>query len=89
MTNERLPEFHLPEGVAFPNVQAPSTRPRSPSGITVDDNGIEAKLRKAVLENDDEEVDDAERELRELADKLARVRGSSSRPDALKRHGTV
>lgn len=92
MTNERMPEFHVQDGHAFPNLQAPSTRPRSASGSSMDDTELEAKLRKTLQEGDDSEVDEAERELRELADKLARIRGSrgsGSRPDALKRTGTV
>ncbi|KAL5504839.1 hypothetical protein ACEPAH_7502 [Sanghuangporus vaninii] len=92
MTNERMPEFHVPDGTAFPNLQAPSTRPRSSSGNSMDDNELEAKFRKTLQDGDDDEVDEAELELRELANKLARIRGSrasGSRPDTLKRLGTV
>ncbi|EJD07740.1 Metallo-dependent phosphatase [Fomitiporia mediterranea MF3/22] len=88
MTNERMPEFHVHDDNAFPNLQAPSTRPRSHSG-SMDDADLEARIRKTLLDNDEGEGDEAERELRELADKLARIRGSTHRPDALKRHGTV
>lgn len=108
MTNERMPDFHSPSsspsssspGRAFPTVQAPSTRARSPAGAgsrSIDDAELEAKFRKTLLddsEEDESELDEAEVELRNLANRLARVRGGgggreAGRPDALRRHGTV
>ena len=93
MTNERMPDFQHPSDApgasSFPTVQAPSTRARSPAG-SIDDAELEAKFRKTLLDNSDDEddMDEAELELRHLADKLARVR-SGNRPDTLRRHGTV
>ncbi|KAH8109956.1 Metallo-dependent phosphatase [Phellopilus nigrolimitatus] len=86
MTNERMPEFqfHDESSRAFPALQAPSTRARSPSG-SMDDGDIEAKFRKTLTDSEDED----EIELRDLAERIAHTRGHVARPPALKRHGTV
>ena len=96
MTNERMPDFQSPSDApgasSFPTVQAPSTRARSPTGH-MDDAELEAKFRKTLLDDsdaDEDDLDEADVELRHLADKLARVRGGGgNRPDTLRRHGTV
>ena len=101
MTNERMPDFQTPSSSpsragspAFPTVQAPSTRARSPAGQgSMDDAELEAKFRKTLLDDsepDESEMDDAELELRDLADKLANLRRGKGkeRPDVMRRHGT-
>ena len=89
MTNERMPEFHMPSPTAqaFPMVQAPSTRARSPGAGLMDDADLETRLRRSVQDGfgEDSGVDP---ELLDLAERISQAR-RAPRPVALKRFGTV
>lgn len=94
MFNERLPEFHEAAHPSFPTVQAPSTRVRRPAhagapggGGSADDMDLEAKFRR-TLSRDEEDEDDQMRDVRALAERIARTR-RPGRPTGLKRHETV
>lgn len=90
MTNERMPEFHMlsPTAQAFPMVQAPSTRARSPGAGVMDDADLEARLRRSIQDDFGEDSGVDPELLVDLAERISQAR-RAPRPGALKRFGTV
>jgi len=79
IANERLPEFDPQRPAMFPVPSMRLTSRRSSDGMDMED------LIKRTLDEESEEGGVVEL----LADKIARGRSLTSRPSALKRHGTA
>ncbi|KAG5640952.1 hypothetical protein DXG03_006541 [Asterophora parasitica] len=82
MLNERLPEFNVaPAPTMYPGVPSLSMRRGS-----ADSDGLTMEyLIKKTLEEDEDDGGYVER----IADKIAQGRTTTTRPSALKRHGTA